>query len=68
MLQNTFKSRKITVRIWDNVGVIIPKFDQNFEINSKKLQQSSVSQIFFVYAFKNRLVNLKTYCRMLPTT
>ena len=57
MLQNTFKSRKFTVRIWDNVGVIIPKFDQNFEINSKKLQQSSVCQIFFVYAFKNRLPN-----------
>ena len=38
MLQNTFKSRKFTVRIWDNVGVIIPKFDQNFEINSKKFK------------------------------
>ena len=36
MLQNTFKSHKFTVRIWDNVGVIIPKSDLNFEINSNK--------------------------------
>ena len=35
MLQNTFKSRKATVQIWDNLGVI-PEFDQNFEINSNK--------------------------------
>ena len=35
--------------------IFFPKIDQNLEINSKKLQQSSDSQIFFVYAFKKQV-------------